>query len=147
MRRVLICAALVGLGLTALAVLRPSAPGRQRPVPVVMWWDGAVSGDLRSRAPAAGFVADAEAWAKLWAAYRDGDVPDIDFDTHLVLFALSEDLNQITITPTVDERGRLTPDGYTTQMAYADKSRFGYQFAVIGRAGITAVGAVPVPIR
>jgi hypothetical protein len=140
------------------------------PVKVEETWEGTVRIELSGEVPAAGYVASDDAWANLWNVYRrdarlwnahrsDEKLPLVDFKRNLILVAVGDDPNKITIKPEVDEEGDLKFRVSQTLRIYTNPEVCSYQFArikidriktiegaVISRKpsdGVTPIGAPP----
>ena len=134
---VLTCAALFG---------QPRRPDKGAEVDVERSWKGEVPLARRASAPAAGFVADKAAWARLWKAFRgDEAAPDVDFAKELVLVAVNKDPNPIALRAYLDGRGNLTVERPTGRALYPDPKASKYQFAVVKRTGVKKVQGQGVP--
>jgi len=117
---------------------------RGKEMKIIGTWTGKMAdAKPRQAAPAAGFIADAEAWNKLWKAWRgDQAAPQIDFAGELVLVETIDGPNQIGITARIDDAGNVTVMGMGTMMAGPG---FGYGMARISRDGVKCVNGKPVP--
>jgi hypothetical protein len=128
----------------ALAAAVSAAHAESKPVKVQKSWSGEVKLDLRKEAPNEGYVADKEAWAKLWKAYRGGDAPEVDFDKELVLVAVNDDPNTIDVLPALDDKGDLTVVLESALVGYLNPTTCAYRFALIRREGVKTIGGEPV---
>jgi hypothetical protein len=132
----------VVLGLTLPACLGLSrAHEKPKPVKVEKTWDGQVKIELRKEAPKKGYIADKDAWAKLWKVYRGEEkLPEVDFDKEPILVAVSSDPNRIWIGPEVDEKGDLKVVYARTAIGFTNFKTCAYQFALIKHQGIKTIG-------
>lgn len=117
------------------------ADERPKPVKLERTWGGEIALKLKAQAPRAGYIADAESWKNLWAAYRGAEkVPEVDFDKELVLVAVNDDPNRIGINATLDAKGDVQVSIISTLIAFKNPTTCTYQFAVVKRDGIKSVG-------
>lgn len=125
----------------------PLASPQQSPerVEIVKTWEGQVRMELRKEAPRCGFITNQGAWAKLWRAYRGSEpLPDIDLDTYLILVAVNNDPNRISMNFRVDPGGNLQVARQTTLRYYENPETGAYQFVLIKQDGIRTVDGQPV---
>jgi uncharacterized protein (TIGR03067 family) len=116
-----------------------------KPVQLQRTWHGEVALDVSKGAPRHDFVTDKEAWAKLWQAYRPKEqVPEVDFNTELVLVAVNNDPNGITIDATLGKEGNLEVDRISTLIQFNNPTTCRYEFALIKRAGVKTIDGVPI---
>ena len=100
---------------------------------------------LHAQSPASGYVASAEAWAKLWQAYRgDEPVPAVDFRYELILVASGRDLNRITVCPEVNSWGNVRLSYQSTCLAFSKTTRFHYHFGTVYRGELRTVAGQPI---
>jgi hypothetical protein len=108
-------------------------------------WDGEIALELRKQAPADGYIANEEDFAKLWKAYRgDAELPKVDFTKQIILVAVNSDPNQLGITATLDNDGDLKIAVMSTLRAYIDPKTCRYQFALISRDGVKTIKGQPL---
>ncbi len=132
----------LALPLFALAARADEAPTA---VKLGQTWSGEVKLEVRKEAPKDGFVADKEAFAKFWKAFRgDEKVPDIDFTKELVLVAVGTDPNKLGIGASLDAKGNLTVLVRSTLIGFENPTTAAYQFATVPRAGIKSVNGKEV---
>jgi hypothetical protein len=119
------------------AELRPAG----QPLTPVRQWRGSVSPSALAKAPAAGFVAGAEAFEQLWQAWRGNQpVPKIDFQKHLVLVATARG-RAPGYAIGLDKAGNLQVH---TWRFGTNRYAGGYRFLVVPRQGIQTVNGVPL---
>jgi hypothetical protein len=99
--------------------------------------------DLSGQTPANGVVASADAWAQLWNAWRDDEVPNVDFKKDLILVAAGGGPNTIIVQELqLDQQGDL-------RFRWAITERGGPGFAAtmlqVNRQGIKTVNGSPLP--
>lgn len=113
---------------------------KPKPVKVEKTWQGEVKLDLWKEAPQKGYVADKDAWAKLWKAYRGEEkMPEVDFDKELILVAVNSDPNGISIRPEVDDNRDLKVTTASTTRYFKDPKTCRYEFALIKRESIKTI--------
>ena len=135
---------------TELWVLRRPVPEEDRkpaekdlsgPVPIRRLWDGVLANrNLVKESPEKGVVVDAEAWVKMWKAWRGKEpVPAIDFDKQLAIILTVPGANKITAPELrLDRDGNLkVPLPVSTLLP--DDGRVGYMILLINRAGVNSV--------
>ena len=133
--------------LLGLASALPLSGADDKPTPIKaeQSWDGEIKIELRKDAPKDGFVADKDAWAKLWKTYRgDEKLPDVDFTKELVLVAVNSDPNRISLGASLDKNGDVRVLVTSTLVAYTNPTTCRYQFVRIKRDGIKTVGGKPI---
>jgi hypothetical protein len=114
---------------------------KPKPVKLEKTWGGEVKIELRKEAPKDGYVADKEAWAKLWKTFRgDEKLPDVDFTKELVLVAVNNDPNKIGINAQLDDKGDLNVSVISTLIGFVNPTTCTYQFATVKREGIKTIG-------
>jgi hypothetical protein len=106
-------------------------------------WAGQLKDEaLRKLAPAAGFIADADAWKKLWTAWRpDEELPEVDFARDLILVGTVPGPNLVMMRPTIDEHGDVK---YVVGGAKIGGPGFGYKLIQISREGVKRVNGRPL---
>jgi hypothetical protein len=133
-----------GACVLALTVVSAAA-AEPKEVKLEKTWSGEVAIELKKEAPASGFLADKEAFAKLWKAYRGKeDLPEIDFSKELVLVAVNNDPNKISIVAKLDDKGDLKVVHASTLIGFINPKTCAYQFALIKREGIRTIGGKPI---
>jgi hypothetical protein len=116
-----------------------------RPVRVEQEWGGGSTderdGELWRLSP--GVVSGPDAWARLWAAWRLGEPPAVDFGRDLVLVAAGQGFGNriVAPAPSLDAAGNLRFDYGVTEMAFPG---FVYRALRVRRAGIKAVNGEPI---
>jgi hypothetical protein len=116
------------------------APGEVKPLDT--WSGKPADAALKAAAPESGVVTDADAWKKIWSAWRpDEERPHVDFDKDLILIATADGPNRVNLTATRDQQGDVTVVGAATRMAGPG---FGYALARVPRDGIKSVNGNPV---
>lgn len=108
-------------------------------VKVIETWSGKLKDvSLRDKfAPKTDFIADAEAWKKLWQAWRAGeDVPQVDFTQSLVLVGTAPGPNAANLRPRLDENGGVKFVVFSTKIGGPG---FGYQLMQIDRSGVKSI--------
>jgi len=95
------------------------------------------------RQQAVGFIGDAETFEAVWQAFRPGeDVPEIDFETALVVFARNTQFyNRISIGKVNVTNGVAEVLAMETMSAMPIEDELAMSLAVIERRGITAIQA------
>src|SRR6185295_13573684 len=97
---------------------------------------------LLAAAPKSEFIADAEAWKKLWTAWRGNEeIPKVDFAKELILVATAGGPNRVNLSATLDDKGDVKVLGMATRMAGPG---FGYAIAKFSRDGIKTVNGQPI---
>jgi hypothetical protein len=111
-----------------------AAPGVE---PAAMWSGKITDKSLRKLAPQSGFIADAETWKKLWAAWRPGEeVPVIDFSRKLILVGVVPGPNRVTMRPAIDQQGDIH---FTAAGTEVGGPGFGYKLVGFHRHGAKTV--------
>lgn len=108
-------------------------------VKAIETWSGKLKDDsLRDKfAPTTEFIADAEAWQKLWQAWRAGEeVPEIDFKRNLILVGTAPGPNAANMRPQIDEQGAVKFIVFSTKIGGPG---FGYQLMQIDRDGVKSI--------
>src|SRR5438067_12128259 len=81
--------ALASFALTLSPLAAPAEPPPAtlaKPVPVLQQWTGTLEkAELRDLAPRNHVITNQKDWAALWAAWRGGDPPAVDFAKALIL--------------------------------------------------------------
>jgi hypothetical protein len=131
----------------AIAVFLTPAPGqggKGKPVMPSQTWQAKVKDEaLKKAAPANGIVANAKDFEALWKAWRaDEMTPEVNFKLNLVVVGLASGPNLAGIGATLDDNGNLKVVVRQTLIAGPG---FGYQLAVVPRAGIKTVNDKAVP--
>jgi hypothetical protein len=129
--------------MTSAVLLLAAAAVAAGPVEPSATWD-AMLGDvaLKELAPKSGFLADEQAFAELWKAWRPGeDVPAVDFSKDLILVALANGPNRARTRPTLDEAGDLK---FTVMQTKRGGRGFGYALLMVSREGIKTVKGEPI---
>jgi hypothetical protein len=138
------CGFLVAWVLVSLLV--SNAIGQPRPefVKPLEKWAGVVTNEKQKAAwPADGLIADEQAWAKLWTAWRpDDDVPEVEFSTSVVFVGLVPGPNRTIFAASLDAQGDLK---ITLGGTKVGGPGFGYVFAVLPREGIKTYRGQPLP--
>jgi hypothetical protein len=143
------------LSIVMLAVISPDLSlGRSlgqsegRRIKIEKVWPGEIKLELRRQAPPNGFIANDEAWAKLWRAYRGNDeLPKIDFDKKMVLVEVGRDPNQLGYDSEgliLNEEGDLKAIFMSTLVGYVNPKTCRYMFLLISREGVKAVNGKPI---
>lgn len=119
------------------------------PAPVVepsgMWSAKINDESLRKLAPKSGFVADAETWKKLWAAWRpDEELAPIDFAKELILVGTVPGPNLVIMRPTIDKEGNVK---FIVAGTKIGGPGFGYKLLKIGREGVKTVNGTPIEAK
>jgi hypothetical protein len=119
----------------------PSLPAAAQPT--TNTWSGILPDEsLRKLAPAAGYVADARSWSRLWAAWRpDEKLPRLDFSKQLVLVGTVPGPNNVLLRPMMDSKGALRFIVGGTRKAGPG---FGYKLLAIGRTGVKTINGNPL---
>ena len=109
-------------------------------------WRGVVPEDeMRSVAPTLPFVAAHESWRELWRAWRPEEpLPEVDFESEVVLVRLVDGPNRIKLSATLDEDGAVQVRARNTRIAGPG---FGYALARISRQGVKSIDGEPLPSR
>src|SRR4051794_31612809 len=96
---------LTGLAFAVCLAAAPAQEGKGKPVKPLQTWGAKLKDvELKKAAPANGFLANAEDFAKLWKAWRgDEKVPEVDFKQNLVLVAMSSGPNGVGIGASLDD--------------------------------------------
>jgi hypothetical protein len=134
---------MVVLGICLLSASVHAQFGKGKPVKLLQTWQAKLKDEtLKKAAPASGFLANAKDFEALWKAWRpDEKVPAVDFKQNLVLVGLADGPNQAGIRATLDD-GNLK---VLVQQTLIGGPGFGYQLAVVPRAGIKTINGKDVP--
>jgi hypothetical protein len=89
-----------------------------------------------------GTLHDQEAFAKLWKAWREGEVPKIDFAKQFVLVIAMPENARVAIDLKLDAKGNLEIEYSTTERS---SNGMTYVIVVLEREGIKSVRKVPLP--
>lgn len=147
-----LCGILAGLVLCLTASLArsqddPMPP--QKPVristsnplkPEQVWIGRFQDNKLRGAAPRNHLITSPEGFAKLWKAWREGEVPDIDFEASFVYVTTVDGPNSIFLNAN-NAAGNVTTLAGATRMAGPG---FAYLIAQFPRANVTQVDGVPL---
>lgn len=122
----------LGIMLFAATAVEPSAR-----------WSGMLEDvALRKQAPAAGFVADAKSFEKLWKAWRPSEkVPKVDFATDFVLVGTVSGPNLVIMSPSLGDNGDLK---YVVGGTKRGGPGFGYLILQVSRKGVKTVNGKPL---
>jgi serine/threonine-protein kinase len=120
-----------------------AVPGQVQPE---ITWRGMLDASLEKMKPETEIILEPGEFEKLWKAWRKGEkVPDIDFTRYFVVVVTNKE-STITIgIITVINDGaadRITVSGNETE-----SGRFGYELAVVPRAGIKTFRGKPLPSK
>lgn len=97
---------------------------------------------LKKLAPAEGYLADAEAFDKVWKGWRPGEeTPKIDFTKDLVVVGVVSGPNNVLMRPTLDEAGELK---FIVAGTKIGGPGFGYLLLQIPREGIKSINGNPL---
>jgi hypothetical protein len=97
---------------------------------------------LRKLAPAAGFIADAEAWEKLWTAWRPEEaLPKVDFENELILVGTVPGPNLVLLNPDLDDSGNVS---FVVAGTKIGGPGFGYKLVKIAHEGVKSVNGQPL---
>lgn len=122
--------------------LAADPPSEEKPPQV---WSGKQQDEslLKKFTPKTEFIADADAWEKLWKAWRPGEeLPKIDFSKSLVLVGTAYGPNRANMRPMTDDDGNLKFVVFSTKIGGPG---FGYTLMVVDRDGIKTVNGHAVP--
>ncbi len=133
--------------LTLLPLAAPAEPPPTtlaRPVPVLQQWTGALEKtELRDLAPRNHVVTNQKDWAALWAAWRGGEPPAVDFAKELILVRTTPGRKGFTeLIWRIDEVGDLT---FTEKVEPDEKPGFSFVVQKIGRGGVRKVNGSFLP--
>jgi hypothetical protein len=110
------------------------------------WGPGTVGlvTDLSGQAPVGGVIATAEAWERLWRAWRPGEpVPDVDFGREMVLVAAGPGPNHVIVRELrLTDAGDLRFEWAITEMAGPG---FVAKMLLVDRRGVKTVNGRPLP--
>ncbi len=104
----------------------------------------------KQRERGVGFIGDAETFADVWQAFKPGeDVPQIDFEANLALFARNTQFyNSISIAKVSLKDGVAEPLAMETRSAMPIEDNVAMSMVLVAREGITAVqtgdGIIPI---
>jgi hypothetical protein len=108
-------------------------------------WGGVIKLKLQRQAPPNGFIANEEAWAKLWRVYRESDeLPKIDFDKQMILVRLGNDLGMVLDDFMLNEKGDLKAVSIGNLGCNLHPKFCQYQFLLISREGVKSVNGKPI---
>ncbi len=116
----------------------PKAPAFQ----ARRWTGKLVDVTLRRHAPKQGFIANKTAWAKLWKAWRQGALPNVDFANELVVVQTVSGPNTTRVVARLEPSGNLRVLAASTRMGGPG---FGYGMITVARKGVRTVNGSPVP--
>ncbi len=85
-----------------------------------------------------GIIENETDWIKLWQAWRDDEVPKIDFTKNLIVFCTTTTPNSCYITLKISPSGELKYTGLSTLIGSEDKT-FNYQIVLVDLAGIKSI--------
>ncbi|TWT39624.1 hypothetical protein [Blastopirellula retiformator] len=138
------------------AVVAPLAISAELEVdPQQDWYGKTPDNSLKSLAPKSGFVADSDAWEKLWTAWRPNEeLPKLDFDRQIVLVGVVDGPNRVMMRPTLQADDirfiaagtRMAGPGFAYRLVVVDK---GDAKKVNGKAissGSTGEGSIEVTV-
>ncbi len=125
----------VALSLGLLAAARADDPAAKA-LPVIKEYKGRIANELAKSAPKERYVAGPKEWAKLWADWKLGKAPAVDWKKEIVLVGLSGG-SGLSLTATLDDKGDLK----TRTIATADlRPDTGYWFVVVPSKGVKTIG-------
>jgi acid phosphatase (class A) len=104
------------------------------------------------REQAVGYIDEKGIFEAVWKAFKPGETPPVDFETHFVVFARNTQFyNRIAIGKVNVEYGIAEVLAAETLSARPIEDKVGLSLAVVSRQGITAVqsrdGIIPIPRR
>jgi RNA polymerase sigma factor (sigma-70 family) len=127
--------------------------GESKAVPIQQSWEGILpKRRLIKESPPDGFVVEAEAWAKMWRAWRGKEkIPAIDFDRQLAIILTVSGPNRIQAPVLrIDAAGNVRVS-LPASTSLPDDGRIGYRILLIDRTGVQSVNGrsifKPVPGR
>lgn len=85
-----------------------------------------------------GIIENETDWINLWQAWRDDEVPKIDFTKNLIVFCTTTTPNSCRITLKLSPSGELKYTGLSTLIGSEDKT-FNYQIVLVDLAGIKSI--------
>jgi hypothetical protein len=137
-------ALLTGLAFALCLTAASAQGGKGKQVKPLQTWQAKVKDEaLKKAAPADGFITTAKDFEALWKAWRgDEKVPEVDFKQNLVLVGLAGGPNLASIGASLDDEGNLK---VLVRQTLIGGPGFGYQLAVVPRAGIKTVNGKNVP--
>src|SRR5262245_60814170 len=150
MRIMLLMSSIVMLAIIPpnLSFGRSLGPSGGKLIKVEKVWGGEIKLELRRQAPPNGFIANEEAWAKLWRAYRGNEeLPKIDFDKKMVLVHVGDDPNQLGYDAEgliLNEEEDLKVDILSTLIGYINPKTCRYIFLLISHEGVKSVKGKPI---
>jgi hypothetical protein len=77
-------------------------------------------------------------WINLWQAWRDDEVPKIDFTKNLIVFCTTVTPNHCSVTLKLSPSGDLKVKRLTTLIGSEDET-FNYKIVLVKRAGIKTI--------
>jgi hypothetical protein len=127
----------------AVVFIASTAHAEDKVIKPVKEWKGAFpekkDDPLMKEAPQSGFIADAEAWTKLWKAWRfEKEQPAIDFKQHVVLVSVAKGaVNRWNGTGLkLTDKGDLCSETRATEIAGPG---FIYLIQVVERDGVKSI--------
>ncbi len=116
-----------------------------KPLPIQAEWRGMFRTDeARVSEPACGYIADTDTWRSLWLAWRGNtEPPEIDFQSALIFVGTVSGPNRARLQAHADSSGNIQTRVGGTRIGGPG---FGYIFAKVRRAGITAVNGKAVAL-
>lgn len=100
-------------------------------------WKGRISEEQMKLAPKGGYIASAETFKKLWKDWKlAGDAPKVDFEKHLIVFAMLNSSGPVLTTRLDKKSGDLIRHVVSDSDLTQD---YGYHIVVIPRAGIKTI--------
>ena len=120
----------------------------EKKLPVTVWksWEGIDAIQLREAQPKIGYIANKKEWEKLWQLYQDKEPPPaVDFDREMILVAVNNDMNHISVVPEVDKQGDMSLMYRSTLALFPNSTTCRYQFALIKRDAFKTLRGKEVP--
>ena len=85
-----------------------------------------------------GIIENETDWIKLWQAWRDDEVPKIDFTKNLIVFCTTTTPNGCSVILKLSPSGELKYTGPSTLIGTNEKT-FNYQIVLVDLAGIKSI--------
>jgi hypothetical protein len=106
-------------------------------------WDGVVKDrPLQKAAPTNGIITKSASWKSVWQAWRPNqEVPQVDFETEIVVVGVVPGPNRVLLKPVLAEGGDLQFVVAGTRMAGPG---FGYALEKVSREGVKTVNGKPI---
>ncbi|MFZ5832108.1 MAG: hypothetical protein ACOY3P_18645 [Planctomycetota bacterium] len=119
-------------------------PKRMQPVRILAQFSGKLPDTrLQKLAPENGFIVEKQQWTRLWKAWRgDEELPDIDFETDMVLVFTADGPNNVGCEPMLAQNGDVQANAMSTLIGGPG---FGYLLMQIPRQGVRSVNGKPLP--